>query len=100
MHSALITHACGYPYLRHTIDAHTMVLSYKLYTQLKQLLGTEGIINTVSRRIEPNSRNFLICEQQNPSKVVLLEDKMSRHRGSKRHRRCELSGAMTLLSPA
>ena len=28
----------------------------------------------------PNSRTRLICEQQNPSKLMHLEDRMSRHR--------------------
>jgi len=38
---------------------------------------------TVSRRSEPNSRNFLMDEQSNPSKLVRQEVKLSRHRGAK-----------------
>jgi hypothetical protein len=32
------------------------------------------------RRIKPNSRNLLIGEQPNPSKILLPEDRLSRHR--------------------
>ena len=52
------------------------------------------------RRIEPNSRSFLICEQQNPSWLIHQEDKKSRHRGGKQCGRCELSRTITLLSLA
>ena len=38
---------------------------------------------TVSRRSEPNSRNFLMDEQSNPSKLMRQEVKLSRHRGAK-----------------
>ena len=36
--------------------------------------------HTDSRRIKPNSRNLLIGEQPNPSKILHPEDRMSRHR--------------------
>jgi hypothetical protein len=49
---------------------------------------------------EPNSRTFLICEQQNPSQLVHQEDKVSRHRGGKQRGQYELSRAITLLSLA
>jgi len=61
---------------------------------------TAGISHTALRRIEPNSRTFLVCEQQNPSELVHPEDKMSRHRGSKQYRQWELSDTITLLSLA
>ena len=54
---------------------------------------------TVSRRFEPSSRISLIGEQPNPWKILLLQDEMSRHRGAKPRRRCELLDAISLLSP-
>ena len=50
---------------------------------------------TVSRRSEPNSRNFLMDEQSNPSKFMHLEVKLSRHRGAKQ---CLGSRSNTLLA--
>ena len=57
-------------------------------------------MDTALQRIEPNSRSSLGCEQQRPSKIVHLEDELSRHRGHKRHGRYELSRAIMLLSLA
>ena len=39
-------------------------------------------------------------EQPNPWKLLHLQDAMSRHRGAKPLRRCELLAAISLLSPA
>ena len=55
---------------------------------------------TVSRRSEPSSRTALIGEQPNPWNLLQLQDAMSRHRGAKLCRRWELSGRISLLSPA
>ena len=55
---------------------------------------------TVSRRFEPSSRTALMGEQPNPSNLLQLEDAMSRHRGAKPSRRCELLGKISLLSLA
>src|SRR4029079_16817956 len=55
---------------------------------------------TVSRRSEPSSRTTLIGEQPYPWDLLQPQDVMSRHRGAKRCRRCELSGIISLLSPA
>src|SRR4026208_1617755 len=55
---------------------------------------------TVSRRSEPNSRTALIGEQPNPWDLIQPQDAMSRHRGAKPPRRCELLGEISLLSPA
>ena len=55
---------------------------------------------TVSRRFEPNSRTALMGEQPNPWDLLQPQDAMSRHRGAKPHRRCELLDAISLLSPA
>jgi hypothetical protein len=53
---------------------------------------------TVSRRSEPNSRTTLIGEQPNPWDLLQPQDVMSRHRGAKPRRRCELLGGISLLS--
>src|SRR5918997_1318629 len=55
---------------------------------------------TVSRRSEPSSRTALIGEQPNPWDLLQPRDAMSRHRGAKPRRRCELLGRISLLSPA
>ena len=54
---------------------------------------------TVSRRSEPSSRTALIGEQPNPWDLLQPQDAMSRHRGAKLSRRCELLGKISLLSP-
>ena len=54
---------------------------------------------TVSRRSEPSSRTALMGGQPNPWKRIHLQDAMSRHRGAKPRRRCELLGEISLLSP-
>jgi hypothetical protein len=54
---------------------------------------------TVSRRSEPSSRTALIGEQPNPWDLLQPQDAMSRHRGAKPCRRCELLGRISLLSP-
>ena len=53
----------------------------------------------VSRRFEPSSRTSLIGEQPNPWDLLQPQDEMSRHRGAKQRRLCELLGAISLLSP-
>ena len=54
---------------------------------------------TVSRRSEPSSRTALMGEQTNPWDLLQPQDAMSRHRGAKPLRRCELLGVISLLSP-
>jgi hypothetical protein len=54
---------------------------------------------TVSRRSEPSSRTALMGEQPNPWDQLQPQDAMSRHRGAKPPRRCELLGEISLLSP-
>ena len=54
---------------------------------------------TVSRRSEPSSRAALMGEQPNPWDLLQPQDAMSRHRGAKPLRRCELLGVISLLSP-
>jgi hypothetical protein len=54
---------------------------------------------TVSRRSEPSSRTTLTGEQPDPWDLLQPQDVMSRHRGAKPPRRCELLGEISLLSP-
>src|SRR5690625_4349183 len=51
---------------------------------------------TVSRRSEPSSRTALMGEQPNPWDRPQPQDAMSRHRGTKPPRRCELLGEISL----
>ncbi len=60
---------------------------------------TEDRDRTVSRRSKPSSRTTLIGEQPNPWDLLQPQDAMSRHRGAKPPRRCELLGEISLLSP-
>ena len=53
----------------------------------------------VSRRSEPSSRTALIGGQPNPWDLLRPQDAMSRHRGAKPPRRCELLEEISLLSP-
>ena len=53
---------------------------------------------TVWRRSEPSSRTAFMGEQPNPWNLLQLQVAMSRHRGAKPLRRCELLGVISLLS--
>src|SRR5699024_1848650 len=53
----------------------------------------------VSRRSDATSRTALMGEQPNPWDRLQPQDAMSRHRGAKPPRRCELLGEISLLSP-
>ena len=66
---------------------------------LKLLTPTIDRDRTVSRRSEPSSRTALMGEQPNPWDRLQPQDAMSRHRGAKPPRRCELLGEISLLSP-
>ena len=59
---------------------------------------TEDRDQTVSRRFKPSSRTTLNGEQPYPWDLLQPQDVMSRHRGAKPHRRCELLDAISLLS--
>ena len=54
---------------------------------------------TVSRRSKPSSRTALTGEQPDPWDLLQPQDAMSRHRGAKPCRRCELLAQISLLSP-
>ena len=66
---------------------------------LKSLTPTADRDRPVSRRSEPSSRTALTGEQPDPWDLVQPQDAMSRHRGAKPRRRCELLGVISLLSP-
>jgi hypothetical protein len=59
---------------------------------------TPDMDRTVSRRSEPSSRTAFMGEQPNPWDVLPPQVAMSRHRGAKPSRRCELLGKISLLS--
>src|SRR5690625_4218797 len=54
---------------------------------------------TASRRSAPSSGPAVMGEQPNPWDRLQPQDAMSRHRGAKPPRRCELLGEISLLSP-
>ena len=84
-------------------------LEHHWYVQLGPLVLKSAPLNfptpaadrdrTVSRRSEPSSRTTLIGEQPNPWDLLQPQEVMSRHRGAKPRRRCELLGVISLLSP-
>ena len=65
---------------------------------LNALPLTPDMDRTVSRRSEPSSRTAFMGEQPNPWDVLPPQVAMSRHRGAKPSRRCELLGKISLLS--
>ncbi len=67
---------------------------------LKSQTPTADRDRTVSRRSKPSSRTTLNGEQPYPWDLLQPQDVMSRHRGAKLPRRCELLGGISLLSPA
>ena len=104
MLSALIPSARSYPamllaeQLVHQRCVHPGPLVLRS-TLLKYPTPTEDRDQTVSRRFKPSSRTALIGEQPNPWDQLQPQDAMSRHRGAKPPRRCELLGEISLLSP-
>ena len=69
-------------------------------TPIKSPTPTADRDRTVSRRSKPSSRTSLNGEQPYPWDLLQPQDVMSRHRGAKHPRRCELLGGISLLSPA
>src|SRR5690606_427274 len=67
-------------------------------TLLKSPTPTADRDRTVSRRSKPSSRTTLNGEQPYPWDRLQPQDVMSRHRGAKHRRRCELLGGISLLS--
>ncbi len=66
---------------------------------LKLPTSTADRDRTVSRRSKPSSRTTLNGEQPYPWDRLQPQDVMSRHRGAKHRRRCELLGGISLLPP-
>ena len=104
MLSALIRSEHSYPACRlaRQPEHHWLVIPGPLVlgnVPLNFPAPTEDKDQTVSRRFEPSSRSALIGEQPNPWDLLQPQDVMSRHRGAKRLRRCELSAIISLLSP-
>ena len=104
MPSAFITSILGYPAVllaeqpMHRRYVHPGPLVLRT-APLKYPAPTTDRDRTVSRRSEPSSRTTLIGGQPNPWNLLQLQDVMSRHRGAKPPRRCELLGEISLLSP-
>ena len=104
MLSALILTGHGYPavplarQLVHQRSVHSGPLVLRAES-LKYPTPATDRDRTVSRRSKPSSRTALIGEQPNPWDLLQPQDAMSRHRGAKPGRRCELSGPISLLSP-
>lgn len=104
MLSAVIRSALSYPAVplagqpvhQRRVQLGPLVLESAL---LNAPAPTEDRDRTVSRRSEPSSRTALIGEQPNPWDLLQPQDAMSRHRGAKPPRRCELLGEISLLSP-
>src|SRR5512134_4050144 len=69
-------------------------------TSLNTPTPTTDTDRTVSRRSEPSSCTTLTGEQPDPWDLLQPQDVISRHRGAKPPRRCELLEAISLLSPA
>src|SRR3712207_6843982 len=105
MHSAFIHARLGYRALRlapqlvhqRSIQPGPLVLRSD---SINPAAPTPDRDRTVSRRSKPSSRTALIGEQPNPWDLLQPQDAMSRHRGAKPCRRCELLGRISLLSPA
>ena len=105
MHSVVIYSEHSYPAvpLARQLIHHMFVHSGPLVlgaTPFKYPTATEDRDQTVSRRFKPSSRTTLIGEQPNPWDLLQPQDVMSRHRGAKPPRLCELLGEISLLSPA
>src|SRR5918999_721339 len=105
MHSAVLPSRLSYPALhlaaqpvhQRSVRPGPLVLRT---ASLSPPTPTTDTDRTVSRRSEPSSRTALTGEQPDPWDLLQPQDAMSRHRGAKPLRRCELSGAISLLSPA
>src|SRR6266536_4720840 len=105
MLSALISSAHGYAAMPLTeqLPHQKCVYPGPLVLRLEPLKFPAPTVDkdrTVSRRSAPSSRTALTGEQPDPWDLLQPQDAMSRHRGAKPCRRCELLGRISLLSPA
>src|SRR5512141_602355 len=104
MPSALISSAHGYAALPLTgqLPHQKCVIFGPLVLETEPLKCPAPTVDkhrTVARRSEPSSRTALTGEQPDPWDLLQPQDAMSRHRGAKPRRRCELLDAISLLSP-
>ncbi len=105
MLSALIPSARGYAALPLTrqLPSQKRVIPGPLVLRNEPLKFPPPTVDkdrTVSRRSEPSSRTALTGEQPDPWDLLQPQDAMSRHRGAKPGRRCELLVPISLLSLA
>src|SRR5436309_952895 len=105
MLSALISSAHGYAAMPLTeqLPHQKCVILGPLVLRLEPLKCPAPTVDkdrTVSRRSEPSSRTALTGEQPDPWDLLQPQDAMSRHRGAKPGRRCELLVPISLLSLA
>ncbi len=103
MLSAVIRSALGYPAFTVGTVTGTPAVRPSRSSRTKEgsfnaLTPTPDMDRTVSRRSEPSSRTALMGEQPNPWDLLQPQVAMSRHRGAKPPRRCELLGEISLLS--
>ena len=103
MLSALISSVLSYAALplMEQLPHHMYVNLGPLVLEIKPLNFPAPTVDkdrTVSRRSEPSSRTALMGEQPNPWDRLQPQVAMSRHRGAKPPRRCELLGEISLLS--
>src|ERR687885_1704332 len=96
VHSYPAVPLAGQPVHQRYVHSGPLVLGA---APLRSPTPTEDRDRTVSRRFEPSSRTALMGEQPNPWDLLQPQDAMSRHRGAKPPRRCELLGEISLLSP-
>src|SRR5437660_1729858 len=105
MHSAVIPARHRYPALplagqpghERSLRPGPLVLRT---TSLNTPTPTPDTDRTLSRRSEPSSCATLTGEQPDPWDLLQPQDVTSRHRGATQRRRCEVSGAISLFSPA
>ncbi len=103
MLSAVIRSALGYPAFTVGTITGTPAVRPSRSSRIRKaplnaLTPTPDMDRTVSRRSEPSSRTALMGEQPNPWDLLQPQVAMSRHRGAKPPRRCELLGEISLLS--
>src|SRR5688500_13080127 len=105
MHSAVITADHRYPALQLAPQpGHARIVRPRPLVlepaPLNPPAPTPDADGTVSRRSDPSSRTTETGQQPDPWDLLPPLDVISRHRGANPRRRCDHSGAISLLSPA
>ena len=88
----------------HEIDGRLRVRfgQYAFTNEQATILKSDFLKLEYVRYVEAHYKNgslALMGGQPNPWNRIQLQDAMSRHRGAKPRRRCELLGEISLLSP-